>query len=33
VREQGIIAVVGSAEAIEAANNDRPGLLTPIRVL
>ncbi|MEI7772940.1 MAG: peptidase M16, partial [Chloroflexales bacterium] len=33
VRERGIIAVVGSAEAIEAANKDRPGLLTPIRVL
>jgi Zn-dependent M16 (insulinase) family peptidase len=33
VREQGIIAVVGSVDAIEAANRDRPGLLTPIRVL
>ncbi|MBX0329162.1 insulinase family protein [Oscillochloris sp. ZM17-4] len=33
VREQGIIAVVGSAEAVEAANKERPGLLTPVRVL
>ena len=33
VRERGIIAVVGSAEAVDAANKDRPGLLTPIRVL
>ncbi|NNJ11205.1 peptidase M16 [Chloroflexales bacterium ZM16-3] len=33
VRDQGVIAVVGSAEAVEAANKDRPGLLTPIRVL
>lgn len=32
-RDHGIIAVVGSAEAIEAANNERPGLLTPIKVL
>lgn len=33
VRERGIIAVVGSAEAVDAANKDHPGLLTPIRVL
>ncbi|NTW04321.1 MAG: peptidase M16, partial [Oscillochloris sp.] len=33
VRDQGIIAVVGSTEAIEAANQERPGLFTPIRVL
>jgi presequence protease len=33
VREHGLIAVVGSAEAVEAANRERPGLLTPVRVL
>jgi Zn-dependent M16 (insulinase) family peptidase len=32
-RDNGIIAVVGSAEAIEAANKERPGLLTPVKVL
>lgn len=32
-RDGGIIAVVGSAEAIEAANRERPGLLTPVKVL
>jgi presequence protease len=32
-RDHGIIAVVGSAEAIEAANKERPGLLTPVKVL
>lgn len=32
-RDSGIIAVVGSAEAIEAANKERPGLLTPVKVL
>ncbi|WP_129633394.1 insulinase family protein [Candidatus Oscillochloris fontis] len=33
VREQGIITVVGSADAVAAANQERPGLLTPVRVL
>jgi Zn-dependent M16 (insulinase) family peptidase len=33
VRDRGIIAVVGSAEAIEAANQARPGLLQATRVL
>jgi Zn-dependent M16 (insulinase) family peptidase len=32
-RDNGVIAVVGSAEAIEAANKERPGLLTPVKVL
>lgn len=32
-RDHGAIAVVGSAEAIEAANKERPGLLTPVKVL
>jgi Zn-dependent M16 (insulinase) family peptidase len=32
-RDHGAIAVVGSAEAIEAANRERPGLLTPVKVL
>jgi Zn-dependent M16 (insulinase) family peptidase len=32
-RDHGIVAVVGSAEAIEAANKERPGLLTPVKVL
>jgi hypothetical protein len=33
VRDQGSVAVVGSAEAIEAANKERPGLLTAVKVL
>lgn len=33
VREHGIITVVGSADAVEAANREQPGLLTPVRVL
>jgi Zn-dependent M16 (insulinase) family peptidase len=33
VRDRGIIAVVGSAEAIAAANAERPGLLEAVRVL
>jgi len=32
-RDHGSIAVVGSAEAIEAANKERPGLLMPVKVL
>jgi hypothetical protein len=32
-RDNGAIAVVGSAEAIEAANRERPGLLQPVKVL
>ncbi len=32
-REKGIIAVVGSEEAIVAANKERPGLLSPLKVL
>lgn len=33
MRDKGVIAVVGSPEAIEAANKERPGLLTPVKVL
>ena len=33
VREQGVIAVVGSAEAIATANQEQPGLLVPVHVL
>ncbi|EFO80139.1 peptidase M16C associated domain-containing protein [Oscillochloris trichoides DG-6] len=33
VREHGIITVVGSADAVEAANREQPGLLMPVRVL
>ncbi len=32
-REQGIVAVVGSEEAINAANKEQPGLLSPVKVL
>ncbi len=33
LRDHGQVAVLGSAEAIEAANRERPGLLTPVKVL
>lgn len=33
LRDHGQVAVLGSAEAIEAANRERPGLLTPIKIL
>ncbi|NTU85484.1 MAG: peptidase M16, partial [Chloroflexales bacterium] len=33
VREHGVIAVVGSEEAIAAANKEKPGLLSPLKVL
>lgn len=33
LRDHGQVAVLGSAEAIEAANRERPGLLTPVKIL
>ncbi len=33
LRDHGQVAVLGSAEAIEAANRKRPGLLQPVKVL
>lgn len=33
LRDHGQVAVLGSAEAVEAANAERPGLLTPIKVM
>jgi len=33
LREHGQVAVLGSAEAVAAANADRPGLLTPVKVM
>jgi hypothetical protein len=33
IREQGIVMVLGSPEAIAQANEQQPGLLTPLRVL
>lgn len=33
LRDHGRVAVLGSAEAIEAANRERPGLLTPVKIL
>ncbi|WP_298820599.1 insulinase family protein [Chloroflexus sp.] len=33
LRDYGQVAVLGSAEAIEAANCERPGLLSPVKVL
>ena len=33
VRDNGIVAVIGSSEAISGANSQRPGLLTEIKVL
>lgn len=33
LRDHGQVAVLGSVEAIEAANRERPGLLTPVKVL
>ncbi|MGC8801253.1 insulinase family protein [Chloroflexus sp.] len=33
LRDHGHVAVLGSAEAIEAANRERPGLLNPVKVL
>lgn len=33
LREHGQVAVLGSAEAVAAANQERPGLLTPVKVM